>query len=68
MKSYVYSNTSVANTRRGLNNEVGWEFSPESNKRKVSSSVYPLGRKRRSNVSFRSHIGRDVADHVETSS
>ena len=29
---------------------------------------YPPGVGRRSNISFRSHIGRGVADHVETSS
>ena len=28
----------------------------------------PPGMRRRSDVSFRSHIGRDVADHAETSS
>ena len=29
---------------------------------------YPPGMRRRSNVSFMSYIGRDVADHAETSS
>ena len=29
---------------------------------------YPPGMRRRSNVSFRYYIGRDVADHAETSS
>ena len=28
----------------------------------------PLGIRRRSDVSFRSHIGRDIADHAKTSS
>ena len=30
--------------------------------------LYPPGMRRRSNVSFKSYIGRDVADHAETSS
>ena len=30
--------------------------------------VNPPGMQRRSNVSFRSHIGRDVADHAKASS
>ena len=29
MKSYVYSNFSVPNTNEGVNNEVGWKFSPK---------------------------------------
>ena len=35
-----------------------------------SLDVYlsPLGMQRRSDISFRSHIDRDVADHAETSS
>ena len=31
-------------------------------------NVGPPGMRRRSDVSFRSHIGRDVVDHAETSS
>ena len=31
-------------------------------------SFIPPGMRRRSDVSFRSHLGWDVADHIETSS
>ena len=30
--------------------------------------IFPSGMRRRSNVPFRSHIGRGVTDHAETSS
>ena len=32
------------------------------------STDSPPGMRRRSDISFRSHIGRDAADHAETSS
>ena len=34
----------------------------------VLERLDPPGMRRRSDVSFRSHIGRNVADHAETSS
>ena len=33
-----------------------------------TTNIFPPGMRRCSGVSFRSHIGRDVADHAETSS
>ena len=34
----------------------------------IDQSNFPPGMRRRSDVSFRSHIGRDISDHAKTSS
>ena len=49
-------------TRRSIPSEDVYQILWEIDKNN------PTGMRRRSDVSFRSHIGRDVADHADTSS